>query len=177
MIRTVIRSVVRSVIRSVVRSVVQFVVRSKFCRQTTSFMWVKMKQSKSDLFRAPSPPKFTSPICFVMAMKDYILQAVPLFTFSQSGSWLSRSLLTKELRSILQQCGFPSNNVYSPGSRIGAATYVASAGIPACLIKVLGQWSSDCYELCIKTPQCTISTVPKLLVSRGSSHSVSLPYE
>ena len=42
---------IRTVIRSVVRSVVQFVVRSRFCRQTTSFRWVKLKQYKSDLFR------------------------------------------------------------------------------------------------------------------------------
>ena len=153
--------------------------------QSPSLMRVKIKQSKTDPFRQGCTltiAKSTSPICSVMAMKDYILQAQPpanrpLFMFSQSGSWLTRSSLTKELRSILQKCGFSSTNFYSHSFRIGAATSAASAGIPAWLIKVLGRWNSDCYELYIKTPQSTILTVPKLLVSHGSSHSCSSPYQ
>ena len=145
-------------------------------------MRVRIKQSKTDPFCQGCTltiAKSTSPICSVMAMKDYILQAQPpasrpLFTFSQSGSWLTRSSLTKELQFILQQCGFPSNNFYSHSFRIGAATSAAAAGIPARLIKVQGRWSSDCYERYIQTPQSTILTVPKLLVSHRSSHSLSL---
>ena len=151
--------------------------------QSPSLMRVRIKQSKTDPFRQGCTltiAKSTSPICSVMAMKDYILQAQPpasspLFTFSKSGSKLTRSSLTKELRSILQLCGFPSNNFYSHSFRIGAATSAASAGIPAWLIKVLGRWHSDCYELYIKTPQSTILSVPKLLVSQSSTHSISLP--
>ena len=151
--------------------------------QSPFLMRVRIKQSKTDPFRQGCTltiAKSTSPICSVMAMKDYILQAQPpasrpLFMFSKSGLWLTRSRLTKELRSILQQCGYQSNNFYSHSFRIGAATSAAAAGIPAWLIKVLGRWSSDCYELYIKTPQCTILTVPKLLVSHRSAHSLSLP--
>ena len=147
--------------------------------QSPSLMRVKIKQSKTDPFRQGCTltiAKSTSPICSVMAMKDYILQTQPpanrpLFTFSRSGSWLTRSSLTKELRSILEQCGFSSTNFYSHSFRIGAATSAASAGIPSWLIKVLGRWSSDCYELYIKTPQSTILAVPKMLVSHRSSHS------
>ena len=96
--------------------------------------------------------KSTSPISLVVAMKNYILQAQPpashpLFTFSQSGSWLTRSSLTKELWPFLQQCGFLPNNFHSPSFHIGAATYAASADILTWLIKVPGWWSSDCYEL------------------------------
>ena len=116
----------------------------------------------------------------MMAMKDYILQAQPpasrpLFMFSQSDSWLAHSSPTKELLSILQQCGFPSNNFDSHCFRIGDATSAASAGISAWLIKVLGRWSSDCYDLYIKTPQSTFLTIPKLLISRSNSRSVPLP--
>ena len=151
--------------------------------QSPSYMRVRIKQSKTDPFRQGCTltiAKSTSPICSVMAMKDYILQAQPpasrpLFMFSQSGSWLTRSSLTKELRFILHQCGFSSNNFYSHSFRIGAATSAAAAGLPAWLIKVLGRWRSDCYELYIKTPQSTILTVPKLLVSHRSSPSLALP--
>lgn len=145
--------------------------------QSPSFMRVRIKQSKTEPFRQGCTltiAKSTSPICSVMAMKDYILQAHPpasrpLFTFSQSGSWLTRSSLTKELQFILHQCGFSSNNFYSHSFRIGAATSAATAGIPAWLIKVLGRWRSGCYELYIKTPQSTILAVPRLLVSHRSS--------
>ena len=134
--------------------------------QSPSLMRAKIKQSKTDPFHQGCTltiAKSTSSICSVMAMKDYILQAQPsanrpLFMFSQSGSWLTRSSLTKELQSILQKCGFSSTNFYSNSFCIGAATSAAPAGIPARLIKVLGRWSSDCYELYIKTPQSTILT-------------------
>ncbi|XP_078369095.1 uncharacterized protein LOC144653055 [Oculina patagonica] len=141
-------------------------------------MLVRIKQSKTDPFRQGctlTVAKSTSPICSVMALKDYILQAQPpasqpLFTFSLSGSSLTRTSLTRELRTILHHCGFRSNNYYSHSFRIGAATSAASAGIPSWLIKVLGRWSSDCYERYIKTPKSSILAVPKLLVSTCSSH-------
>ena len=86
--------------------------------QSPSLMRVRIKQSKTDPFRQGctlTKAKSTLPICSVMAMKDYILQAQPpashpLFMFSKSGLWLTRSRLTKEQRSILQQCGYQSNN-------------------------------------------------------------------
>ena len=94
--------------------------------QSPSLMRVKIKQSKTDPFRQGCTltiAKSTSPICSVMAMKDFILQTQPpanrpLFTFFQSGSWLTRSSLTKELRSILEQCGFSSTNFYSHTSAL-----------------------------------------------------------
>ena len=78
--------------------------------QSPSLIRVRLKQSKTDPFCQGCTltiAKSTSPICSVMAMKDYILQAQPpasrpLFTFSQSGSWLTLSSLTKELQSMLQ---------------------------------------------------------------------------
>ena len=71
-------------------------------------MQVKIKQSKTDPFRQGcflTIAKSASPICSVMVMKDYILQTQPpanrsLFTFYQSGSWLTRSSLTRELLTI-----------------------------------------------------------------------------
>ena len=53
--------------------------------QSPSLMRVRIKQSKTDLFRQGCTltiAKSTSPICSVMAMKDYILQAQPPASFS-----------------------------------------------------------------------------------------------
>ena len=138
-----------------------------------SHMLVHIKQSKTDPFRQGHTitiAKSSSPICSVMAMKDYLFQAQPtssqpLFTFIQPQQWLTQNNLTTELRSILQHCGLPAHNFYSHSFRIGAATTAAKAGLPPWLIKVLGRWSSDCYERYIRTPKSTILEVPRLLAN------------
>ena len=117
-----------------------------------SHMLVCIKQSKTDPFRQGHTitiAKSSSPICSVIAMKDYLLQAQPpsshpLFAFIQPRQWFTQNNLTTELRTIvLQHCGLPGNNFYSHSVRIGAATTAAKAGLPPWLIKVLGRWSSD----------------------------------
>ena len=128
---------------------------------------------KTDPFRQGhtlTTAKSSSPICSVIAMKDYLLQAQltssqPLFAFIRPKQWLTRNNLTTELRTVLQQCGLPANNLYSHSFCIGAATTAAKAGLPPWLIKVLGRWSSDCYERYIRTPKCTILKVTRLLTN------------
>ena len=52
---------------------------------------------------------------------------------------------------------------YAPHSfRIGAA---AAAILPPWLIKTLGRWRSDCYELYIRTPGTIINSVPQKLAA------------
>ena len=138
-----------------------------------SHMLVRIKQSKTDSFRQGRTitiAKSSSPICLVMAMKDYLLQAQqpsshPLFAFVQPRQWLTQNNLTTALRTILQHCGLPANNFYSHSFCIRAATTAAKASLPTWLIKVLGCWSSDCYEHYIRTPKHTILEVPRLLTN------------
>ena len=121
---------------------------------SSSNMQVHIKQSKPDPFRqgyTTTIAKSSSPICSVVAMKDYLLQAQPpsshpLFLFVQPRHWLTQNNLTTELRTILQHCGIPVTNFYSPSFRTGAATTAAKAALPPGPIKVFGYWSSDCYE-------------------------------
>ena len=108
-----------------------------------SHMLVRIKQSKTDLFkqgRTITIAKSSSPICLVLAMKDYLLQAQhpsshPLFAFVQPRQWLTRNNLTTALRTILQHCGLPANNFYSHSFCIRAATTAAKAGLPPGLLK------------------------------------------
>ena len=140
-------------------------------------MLVLIKRSKTDPFRngcTVTLARSTTSICAVMAMKDYVLQyqpssAGPLFTFT-SGKWLTRTSLTHELRDVLQQCGIQPQHYFSHSFRIAAATTAAAAGIPAWLIKVLGRWSSDCYERYIRTPQETLLAIPKQLSMNCSNN-------
>ena len=136
-------------------------------------MLIRIKQSKTDLFRQGHTitiVKSSLPICSVVAMKGYLLQVQPpsshpLFAFVQPRQWLTRNNLTTALRTILKHSGLPANNFYSHSFSIRAATTAAKAGLPTWLIKVLGCWSSDCYEHHIRTPKCTILEVPRLLAN------------
>ena len=144
--------------------------------ESPNHMLVSIKQSKTDPFRKGCTltiARSTTSICSVMAMRDYLLQCKPaatgpLFTFA-NGKWLSRASLTKELRSALQSCGLTADHYFTHSFRIGAATTAAAAGVPSWLIKVLGRWSSDCYERYIRTPEQTLLAIPKQLVMDNSN--------
>ena len=85
----------------------------------------------------------------------------PLFLLSD-GTPLHRQWLTSSIQSILAAAGVPG--CYTGHSfRIGAATSAASDGLPDHLIKTLGRWSSDAYQLYIHTPVSTIVGVTNLL--------------
>ena len=110
-----------------------------FCVGFLCWIFVLEKDLENVLENVLVPPitilLSTLPICSVMATKDYILQVqppanCPLFMSSQSGSWLTHSSFTKELRSTLQKCGFSSTIFYSHSFRIGAAT--SAALVTAC---------------------------------------------
>ena len=59
--------------------------------------------------------------------------------------------------------------------RIGAASTAAAAGLPDWLIKVLGRWSSDCYQLYIHAPQNVLmSAAPRM--ARVTSYQSTLVY-
>ena len=83
-----------------------------------------------------------------------------LFTF-QSGSFLTRGRLPNETRLLLSKGGLNSGEFAGHSFRIGAATTAASANLPPWLIKVLGRWSSDCFERYIKTPPSVLAQVPQ----------------
>ena len=47
--------------------------------------------------------------------------------------------------------------------RIGAVTSAAAAGVPDHLIKVLGCWRSEAFQLYVRTPQDTLLSVASLI--------------
>ena len=95
-----------------------------------------------------------SPLCAVQAMLSYLSrrgeEPGPLFVL-KSGQPLSRAVLTNWLRQILSTAGI-SGNFSSHSFRIGAATVAARNGVPDHLIQALGRWTSNAYQLYIRTP-------------------------
>ena len=86
----------------------------------------------------------------------------PLFPF-RDGRPLSRPILASKVQHILHSAGYPGT--YSGHSfRTGAATTAASRGVADHLIKTLGRWSSDVYQVYIRTPILSIVQVTSQLL-------------
>ena len=132
-------------------------------------MTVTLKSSKTDSFRAGQSlliARVDSPVCAVTTMQHYF-QVVsppkgPLFYF-QSGRFLTRSSVVCLLRDAARHAGLPYHSLKGHSFRIGAASTAAAAGLPDWLIKAMGRWSSDRYQLYIRTPQqVLLSAAPRM---------------
>lgn len=137
------------------------------------YMLVHLKVSKTDPFRQGQTiviGKTNSPLCSISAMvahlnsKPLSFDSGPLFIYV-SGAFLTREKLTRETRLLISKGGLDSSQFAGHSFQIGAATTAASANLPPWLIKVLGRWSTDCFERYIKTPPSVLAQVPQQLVS------------
>ena len=142
-------------------------------RNSPQYMLVRLKVSKTDPFRQGETiviGKTNSPLCPISAKVAYLNSrplssaSGPLFTYV-SGGLLTRKKLIRETRVLISMGGLDSREFAGHSFRIGAATTAASANLPPWLIKVLGRWSSDCFERYIKTPPSVLAQVPQKLVS------------
>ena len=122
---------------------------------------IYIKCSKTDPFRQGCYVFIGSgkqDLCPVRALVHYLhlrgSTPGPLFLLSD-GTPLSRLWLASSVRSILSSADVPGQFT-GHSFRIGAATSAAAHGIPDHLIKTLGRWSSDAYQLYIRTPLSTI---------------------
>ena len=122
-----------------------------------SCMRVRIKGSKTDPFRKGCFIHIgvgRRPLCAVRAVMNYLAlrgdAPGPLFLL-QNGQPLSRNILTDWLRQIMASARVPGN-FSSHSFRIGAATVAARNGVPDHLIQSMGRWSSNAYQLYIRTP-------------------------
>lgn len=127
---------------------------------------VHLKASKTDPFRRGCfihIGRGTPQLCAIEAMLVYLNMRGngpgPLFLL-QSGLPLSRSLLTDWIRKIVHAAGV-HGNFASHSFRIGAATVAARNGVPDHLIQTLGRWSSNAYQLYIRTPTDVLAKAAK----------------
>ena len=134
---------------------------------------IKIKASKTDPFCrgcvvtiAPS----RAAVCAVEAYKAHVnmqprSRHVPAFQF-QNGQFLTRQAVTQTIQDLLTRAGVPDVHCYTSHSfRSGAATTAAEAHLPDWLIKTLGRWRSDAYQVYINTPRSVKATVPLLLAT------------
>ena len=126
-----------------------------------------IKCSKTDPFRMGCyiyVGRGEGSVCPILAVGNFLAlrgsSEVPLFTFSD-GRLLTRQQLSSTVQSIFS-AGYTGS--YSGHSfRIGVATTAAARGVPDHLIKTLGRWSSNAYQIYIRTPVSSIVHVSRQL--------------
>jgi len=125
-----------------------------------SMMYINLKASKTDPFRSGCVIRLASipghELCPVGAMRCFLSfrgdSEGPLFTLS-SGRFLSRGMVDYFLHLSLP--GVP--NIRTHSFRIGGASAALAAGASDALIRVMGRWSSDCYNRYIRVSDNQIS--------------------
>lgn len=91
-------------------------------------------------------------VCAVPVLQDYLLQThgqstfCPPFKFTD-GHNVTCASLTNNLRALLHVCGLDSANFAPHSFCFSAATTAGAVGLPDWLIKVLGRWNSNAYQL------------------------------
>ena len=128
---------------------------------------VHIKCSKTDPFRKGCDiyvGRGNSSVCPIVALSNHLVlrgpapASVSQFTCSRP---LSCERLSSTVQSILRAAGYAGSPGYS--LRNGAAITAASRRVPDHLIKTLGQWSSDAYQIYIRTPVSSVMRVSSQL--------------
>ena len=116
-------------------------------------------------------------ICPVAALMSYLRKrggdSGPLFRFADK-SPLTRDKLNSRLQRLITAAGWQGR--YTLHSfRIGAATTAASLGFPDYLIKALGRWSSEAYQVYIRLPQQRLHLASRCLATANSFGTSTAP--
>ena len=123
---------------------------------------VRIKQSKTDSFRQGLSivlSRTELPLCLVAALLAYLVvrgnSEGPLFLLR--GKPLTRPKLVLKLRKAVAVTG-PQPEKYAGHSfRIGATTTTAVCGVPVDVIKTLGRWKSQAYQLYVRIPDAQLA--------------------
>jgi len=134
---------------------------------------VTLKSSKTDSFRAGQSlivARCPSLLCPVSAMQQYSVLAKPRSgPLSYFCRYLTRSSVTHEFQDSARSAGLPQESLKGHSFRRGAAPAAAATCLPDWLIKVSGRWSSDCYQIFIRTPESVLlSAAPKMASVSGN---------
>ena len=111
--------------------------------------WSKTDQFGRELKRFPLPIIHSSVLCPLKAIKA-VLRLIPGSPEGHVASLGAHSLTYQRfmvrLRGVLAEVGVKNSEEFSSHSfRRGGATFAYLCGVPAEIIKLLGNWKSDCY--------------------------------
>ena len=140
-------------------------------RLAPSVVIVKIKQSKTDLFRQGIKlhlGKTSTDTCPVCAILPYLAargaKHGPLFILDD-GTFLTQQKFAAMVTLTLRRAGIDDKQYATHSFRIGAATTAKGAGISDVHIKMLGRWKSNVYQVYVRTPQKELANLSKQMVS------------
>ena len=126
-------------------------------------------RSKTDPFRQGMSihlHRTDLPLCPVASLLAYLVargtQEGPLFQL-EDGSPLTHTQLVTELRKALRGAQIDPAKYAGHSFRIGAATTAAACGVPVEVIKTLGRWKSQAYQLYVRIPSTELAAISKSL--------------
>ena len=105
----------------------------------------------------------------VAAVLDYLARRPntqgPLFIL-ENGAPLSRTYLVQAVRETLVNAGVSTTGYSGHSFRVGAASAVASAGLPDSTIQSFGHWKSSAFLSYIRVPVKHLISVSQLMIAR-----------
>ena len=114
-------------------------------------------------------------LCPVSAVLNYMARRPqgegPLLRWGDR-SPLRQDRFVQAVKAILRDAGFDPSHYSGHSFRIGAASSAAARGIPDHLIKTLGRWRSEAYQLYVRTPPSTLAAMSSRLVVGGQGHTL-----
>ena len=137
-----------------------------------SMLEIHLRHSKTDRFGSGVSiflGRSFNDLCPVSAMLAFLAVRGgggdgPLFC-DLDGSPLTKNRVVSKVRLVLQTVGLDDKAYAGHSFRIGAATTAAERGLEDSLIKALGRWESDAFQLYIRTPREKLTAITQILSS------------
>lgn len=144
----------------------------------TDIAYIRVRHSKTNQFGQrvlviPFATGWPSELCPVKALKDMLGDSmldddnVPLFTFSRAKStpsFIDYNMFIKSLKSSLLKAGVNPEDYSGHSFRRGGCSYAISLGLPHHIVKLRGDWKSNCYERYIHINNVTNVTASRALM-------------
>lgn len=132
---------------------------------------IRLRHSKTDRFGAGVSiflGRSLNDLCPVAAMLAFLVvrggNDGPLFC-NPDGSPVTKYQVISNVRLALQTLGLDDKAYAGHSFRIGAATTAAERGLEDSLIKALGRWESEAFQLYIRTPREKLAAITQVLSS------------
>ena len=133
-----------------------------------SMLEIRLRHSKTDRFGAGVSiflGRSFNDLCPVSAMLAFLAVRGggdgPLFC-NLDGSPLTKNRIISKVHLALQTLGLCDKAYAGHSFRIGTATTAAERGLEDSLIKALGRWESDAFQLYIRTPREKLAAITVL---------------
>ena len=149
----------------------------KYTKSGLAYLKITLRKSKTSQFKKTHAYVYSNQTeyCAVAAITKFVkLKEKSLSTcqdshvFSWPGARMSVKYFNKLIKEVASSLGLKSKHYSSHCFRAGGATTATNRGVPPHVIKQMGRWTSNCFELYVKKPkQALIRAQRSILLGGG----------